>query len=179
MNIFSRLSHPLCAATLALLAFAATPAHAISDNNQGEERTANRPVSAAHNPWPDYMMQRPNYYEFTPMVSNHDPANSHDAQWAGQDWDTSKWPSGWTADSALRKFYAAGIFTRQNIASPKRDVTLGPTFYTLSALDQNRTLKLLTDQVGAFNGTEAPVILRDHATHKVVGSYSQTGLHLY
>lgn len=157
---------------------AATPAPAQQQNNQGEERTVNRPVAADLSPYPDYMMKRPNYYEFTPMVSNHDPVNSHDAQWKGQEWDTSKWPKGWTADVAMRKFYAAGIFTRQNIGGATRDVTLGPTFYTLSKLDQNRTLKLLSDQVGAFSGTQAPVILRDHATRDVVGSYSQTGLQL-
>ncbi len=155
------------------------PARAQTQNNQGEERTANRPVAADLSPYPDWMIKRPNYYEFTPMVSNHDPVNNHDAQFAGQDWDTAKWPKGWTADSAMRKFYAAGIFTRQNIGGGKREVTLGATFFTLSKLDQNRTLKLLTDQVGAFSGTQAPVILRDHGTGDVVGSYSPTGLQLY
>ncbi len=169
----------LLAASAVLLLLSVGSAEAASQNNQGEQRTVNRPVAADLNPYPDYMMKRPNYYEFTPMVSNHDPVNNHDAQWAGQEWDTSKWPRGWTADSALRKFYAAGIFTRQNIAGSKREVTLGATFYTLSKLDQNRTLKLLTDQAGAFNGTQAPVILLDHATRKMVGSYSQTGLQMF
>ncbi len=168
----------LLTTVLAAALLAPVAAQAQNQNNQGEERTVNRPVAADLNPYPDYMIKRPNYYEFTPMVSNHDPVNNHDAQWAGQDWDTAKWPNGWTADVALRKFYAAGIFTRQNIGGGAREVTLGPTFYTLSKLDQNRTLKLLTDQAGAFSGTQAPVILRDHATRKMVGSYSPTGLQM-
>lgn len=166
-----------CALAISLLAPAPAPAQ--SNNNQGEERTANRSVAADLSPYPAYIMKRPGYYEFTPMVSNHDPVNSHDAQWAGQDWDTARWPKGWTSAGALRKFYAAGIFTRQNIGATTREVTLGPTFFTLSALDQNRTLKLLTDEAGAFGASAAPVILRDHATRKVVGSYSPTGLQLF
>lgn len=174
-----RFSSPLAVVLSMLIVSSATHAHAQNLNNQSEERTANRPVGADLNPYPDHMMKRPNYYEFTPMVSNHDPVNSHDAQWQGQEWDTSKWPASWTADKALDKFYAAGVFTRQNIGGGKREVTLGPTFFTLSRLDQNRTLKLLTDQAGAFSGSQAPIILRDHATRDVVGSYSQTGLQLY
>lgn len=177
-HLLSCLSVGLC--VIALLA-AAPHAHAQTNwtqTNQGEQRTANRDVSATIN-FPDWMIKRPDYYEFTPMVSNHDPLHSHDAQWAGQEWDTAQWPKSWTADKALRKFFAAGIFTNQNIGGATRDVTLGPTFYKLSTLDQNRTLKLLTDQAGAFANTQAPVMLRDHATRKPVGSYAPTGLQLF
>ncbi len=175
---FSFHALPLAALTLAVT-LATSPAAAQTQNNLGEQRTANRPVAADLSPYPDRIIKRPDYFEFTPMVSNHDPVNRHDAQWAGQQWDVDKWPRGWTADSALRKFYAARIFTAQNIGATGRDVTLGPTFYTLSRLDQNRMMKLLTDQAGAFTGNKSPVILIDHATGKPVGSYSPTGLQLF
>lgn len=158
-----------------LMLAAAAPATAQSS---GEQRTANRTVDADPFPYPGWMRERPQYYEFTPMVSNHDPLHDHTAEIKGQEWDTSRWPASWTADKALRKFYAAGIFTRQDMGGTNRSVHLGPTFYTLSKLDQNRTLKLLTDQAGAFAASPSPVLLRDHATQKIVGSYGPTGLQM-
>lgn len=141
-----------------------------------EQRTAGRDVAADLHPWPEWMMDRPQYFEFTPMISNHDPQNQHPAQWEGQHWDTTKWPRGWTAQKALEKFKAGGIFAGYNAKG--RDVLLGPTFYKLSQLDQNRTLKLLTDQTGAFAQSQQPIFLRDHVTRDIVGSYGPTGLQM-
>lgn len=170
---------------LALGALIAAPAMAKADlpdnwnrpkGEPTEQRTAGRDVAADLSPWPDWMMDRPQYFEFTPMVSNHDAQNQHPGQWEGQQWDTSKWPRGWTAQKALEKFKVGGIFAGYNAKG--RDILLGPTFYKLSQLDQNRTLKLLTDQTGAFAQTETPVLLRDHVTRKIVGSYGPTGLQM-
>lgn len=148
----------------------------------GEQRTEGRDVTGGAMQYPDWMMQRPGYYEFTPMVSNHDALNDHDAQFTGQDWDTSQWPANWSAAKAMKRFYASGIFTKQTLDGRKsrvaRSVYLGPTFYQLSTLDQNRTLKLLTDEAHVFEKNADPVLLRDHATGKLVGSYSQTGLQM-
>lgn len=170
---------------LGLLAAVALPAIAQAELPDGwnkpkrdhvEQRTAGREVAADLHPWPDWMMDRPQYFEFTPMISNHDAQNQHPGQWAGQEWDTAKWPRGWTAQKALEKFKQGGIFAGYN--AKDRDILLGPTFYKLSQLDQNRTLKLLTDQTGAFAQTPAPVLLRDHVTREIIGSYSPTGLQM-
>lgn len=148
-------------------------------SNGAESRTAGRAVAADPHPYPGWMMNRPGYYEFTPMVSNHDAVHDMRGEYDGQDWDTSKWPANWTADKALNKFYDAGIFTHQSLHGPgARTVDLGPTFYKLSVLDQNRMLKLLTDADGTFASDTSPVILRDHATRKMVGSYAPTGLQM-
>lgn len=179
---------------LLFLTLLATAAPALADNaggetmvgwnvvQQGESRTQGREVGGGAVRYPDWMIKRPGYYEFTPMVSNHDVLNGHDQQFEGQDWDTSKWPDSWTAAKAMRRFYAAGIFTKQTLTGrtgrSARSVYLGPTFYKLSTLDQNRTLKLLTDEAKVFERNQDPVLLRDHATEKLVGSYSQTGLQM-
>ncbi len=154
-----------------------------------EERTINRDVSSIDTEWRNHLNQRPPYFEFTPLTSNHDPHHTHDVQWEAngadnQDWDPKKWPKGWTADSAIERFYRAGIFTRQHIrkggkAGDLLVVDVGAPFYRLSPLDQRRMLKLLADRDGALDQPSKMIEIRDAVTRKVVGTFTTRGLQMY
>lgn len=133
---------------------------------------------------PAWMMKRPDGYEFSPMVSNHDPLHQHPPAWAGQweeqDWDPATWPQERTVENVLTGFQRAGILGQISIDQPAlRTVELGPRFYTLSRRDQDRILKLATDHAGSFNNSANPILLRDHHTGKTVGSYGMRGLHMF
>lgn len=156
------------------LGLATAPAFAHEEQNRTQNRTVlGIPVT------PDWLLRKPEHYEFTPQVSNHDPQNQHPAAWEGQDWDTSKWGRGWTSDSTLRKFFEARIFERQYMEDGKVPVLqVGPTFYKLSDLDQRRTLKLLTDHTGIFKKGHKVVELVDWSTHEIVGTYTPKGMFL-
>lgn len=150
-----------------------------------EDRTVHRSVDASPRQYPQWLRNTPEHYEFSPLVSNHDPQNSHPQQWEGQDWDTSMWNANWTPDVAIAKFYAAGIFEKQyrkRTHRPAGDmlvVDVGPTFFKLSELDQNRTLKLLTDSERVFDSGYPVVEVRDGFTSKLVGTYTPRGLQLF
>lgn len=142
------------------------------------ERTANRSVLGRLIP-PQWLFTRPDYYEFTPLVSNHDPQNEHPGAWEGQDWDVSQWNPQWTPETAIGKFFQARIFAARYMRNGTVPVVeLGPTFYKLSALDQRRTLRLLTDQSGLFSKGYSVVELADWWTHDIVGAYTPKGLFL-
>jgi hypothetical protein len=142
------------------------------------DRTSNRSVLGGY-PLPDWITQKPEHYEFSPLVSNDDPLTQHPAAWDGQGWDPKKWGPGWTPEIAIQKFFNARIFEHQYMYGGRTPVVeLGPTFYKLSPLDQRRTLKLLTDQAGIFKKGHDVVELTDWHTHGVVGTYTPKGLFL-
>ncbi|MBU6474666.1 MAG: hypothetical protein KGL10_00215 [Alphaproteobacteria bacterium] len=143
------------------------------------DRTANRSVSAA-SVQPGWMFNTPDYYEFSPLVSNSDPMTQHPHQWDGQNWNTAKWNPRWTPTIAIRKFYNAGIFAAGQPLEPwtKPTVVLGPTFYQLSDLDQRRTLKLLVDYMAYLKEGYSYVSLVDWHTKDVVGAYTAQGMFL-
>ena len=152
----------------------AVPALAYDEPN----RTANRSVMGRVIT-PDWIFEKPDHYEFTPLVSNQDPQNQHPGAWEGQDWDPSKWGPDWTPDIAIQKFFRARIFEKQYMAAGQMPVVeLGPTFYKLSDLDQRRTLKLLTDRYEIFKSGHKVVELEDWSTHDIVGTYTPKGLFL-
>lgn len=163
-------------AFFSLLLSAVAPSAALAYDE--ENRTVNRTV-LGRIIVPDRFFNKPEHYEFTPLVSNQDPQNQHPAAWDGQDWDVSKWEKGWTADSALQKFFKARIFERQYMNGDKMPVVeLGPTFYKLSDLDQRRTLKLLTERMAIFKKGYNVVGLADWSTHDMVGTYTPKGMFL-
>ncbi len=143
------------------------------------DRTADRSVSAA-SVMPGWLFNTPDYYEFSPLVSNSDPETQHPHQWDGQDWNPAMWNPRWTPDIAIQKFYNAGIFAAGPALEPwtKPTVVLGPTFYQLSDLDQRRTLKLLVDQREYLKKGYSYVSLVDWHTHDVVGAYTAQGMFL-
>lgn len=149
-----------------------------------EERTVNRDVSSIDTEWRKHLNPRPPYFEFTPLTSNHDPHHSHDIQWDSadnQDWDTKKWPKGWTADTAIERFYRAGIFTRQHVRKGGKQgdllvVDVGAPFYRLSPLDQRRMLKLLAER---DNAASQMIEIRDAVSRKIVGVFTPRGLQMY
>lgn len=144
-----------------------------------ENRTVNRTVLGIP-VTPDWIYNRPDHYEFLPLVSNHDPQHQHPAAWEGQDWDTARWNSAWTPDKTLRRFFVMRIFERQAMRGDVPVLVLGPTFYKLSDLDQRRALKLLCDQSGVFAQGHAVVQLVDWSSADVVGTYMpQQGMMLY
>ncbi len=157
----------------------ATPASAYADPDRTEHRTV-----SGYPLYPDWIFNKPDHYEFSPLVSNSDPLTQHPDQWDGQDWDPSKWGPGWTPEIALQKFFSARVFEKQYIdkgfmsGTEMPVVELGPTFYKLSDLDQRRTLKLLSDQMGYFQSGYSSVKLIDWYTHDIIGTYTAKGMFL-
>ena len=77
-----------------------------------EDRTANQSGLGIVS-YPDWIMAKPEHYEFSTLKSNHDPQNDHPAQWDGQDWDTSMWNKDWTPELTIKRFYAVRILNDQ------------------------------------------------------------------
>ena len=162
-------------AFLGLLVSAAPQGFAYDDT----DRTVHRTILGLPTPPPDWLYNKPDHYEFSPLVSNSDPLTQHPAQWDGQDWDPSQWGPGWTPEIALKKFFKARIFTGEYMNRHHTPVVeLGPMFYNLSDLDQRRTLKLLIDQANLFGQGYKAVNLVDWSTHDVVGLYTAKGMFL-
>lgn len=129
----------------------------------------------------------PAHCEFIPIISNMGAdsgraageAASAEAAYSGQDWETDKWPDGWTPETALQKFFQGRIFARQYMRYDQIPVVeLGPVFYQLSELDQRRTLKLLAEHTSIFRQGYKAVELVDWSTHDVMGAYTPDGLFL-
>lgn len=170
--------------TLALLTFMAAPAHAGKDGEIfGEGDNANRTVNRSPIGqifYPDWLVNKPEHYEFLPLVSNHDPQNQHPQQWQGQDWDIEVLKQhGWTPEQVIAGFYANKTFKTRYMRSPQMPVlVVGPNFYKISDLDRRRSLKLLTDHEKVFESGIEMVELRDWHTDNVIGSYTRKGLFL-
>lgn len=177
---------------IALAAPAAAQESERSTNNpreqQNDPRTSNRTPSGELI-YPAWLFATPEHYEFLPHTSNHDPQHSHPQQWKGQDWDPSAWNSRqWTPEIALQKLFEGKVFHRQynrksffgNIpgSSGTPVLEVGPNFYKLSDLDRRRSLKLLADHTGVFENGHTMIQLRDWHTRKVVGNYTEKGMHL-
>jgi hypothetical protein len=155
-------------------AFSATvPAHAYDE----PDRTYHRSVLGDIE-YPDWIFNKPDHYEFSPLVSNSDPLTQHPHQWDGQDWDPRLWNKDWTPEKTLKKFFKAHIFTARYMRNHIPVVELGPTFYKISDLDQRRALKLLTDQANIFDKGYRVVDLVDWNTKDVIGIYTAKGMYL-
>lgn len=130
----------------------------------------------------------PVHHEFVPLISNYDnPARDKGAcknrpgqnGSSAQDWDPRMWRAPWTMDSAVRKLFQARIFERQYMRYDRVPVVdLGPAFYKLSDIDQERTLRLLTDQAAIFRQGYSVVELVDWYTQDRIGAYTPAGLSL-
>jgi hypothetical protein len=162
-----------------LIGFIAFFTTAAAQAYEEPSRTVNRRPQGIEPLGPTWMYNKPDYYEFTPLKSNHDPQNSHPAAWDGQDWDPSSWNPDWTPEIALRQFFRARIFEKQNLSKGEVPVVeLGPTFYKLSDLDQRRTLKLWAQYNGVFENGARTVKLIDWWTHDTIGAYTPKGMFL-
>lgn len=165
---------PLAALLFSALLLSSFTAKAYED----DMRTAARVVHGRI-VYPSRIFNKPEFYEFTPLVSNHDVQNTMASQWDGQDWDTSAWNDLWTPDVAVKKLFENGTFTKQSTRGKSIAVlNVGPTFYQLSDLDRRRSLKLVADTSKLFDSGFALIELRDWHTNKVVGSYSPKGMYL-
>lgn len=152
-----------------------------------ETRTVNRDV-VGDVFYPDFLTDKPEFYEFSPAVSNHDPQNQHPQQWAGQDWETSAWNKHWTPERAVKYFFANKVFHAQKDRSnfllrnsdrgPISVLEVGPNFYKISDLDQRRSLKLYADYTEVFTRYKM-IELRDWKTGQAIGAYTQRGMQLY
>lgn len=142
----------------------------------GGDRTANRSLGRIF--YPQWILNVPEHYEFSPLVSNNDPHHQHPAQWAGQDWDTAKWSKDWTPEVAVKNFFAAHIFSAQYIKDQVPVLEMGPRFYELSDLDRRRTLKLVSDYTQIFGKGHKFIQLRDWYTKDIVGTYTPGGMYL-
>lgn len=156
-----------------VLASAARPGFAYDEPNRTQHRTI-----LGYPTYPDWIFNKPEHYEFSPLVSNSDPLTQHPAAWSGQDWDPAAWNKKWTPAVAIRKFFQARIFEKQYMKGDEPVLVLGPTFYKISDLDRRRTLKLLTDDAGLFKQGYNHIALVDWSTHDVVGTYTPKGMFL-
>lgn len=179
---------PVSRFVLSLLILLPLVACATHEKAIPEERTANRSPQGTIF-YPEFLLQRPEFYEFTPAVSNHDPQNQHPQQWDGQDWNPDAWNNtDWTPEKALQKFFQVRIFERQSehnhlfqFKKNKANIAVlevGPNFYRISDLDQRRSLKLLADYTKVFP-TYQMIELRDWKTREVIGAYTERGMQLY
>jgi hypothetical protein len=168
---------PFIAAVLAAALLAGCSSEQADPVGTTEMRTSNRTI-LGDVIYPKWIFDRPEHYEFTPLVSNHDPQNDLPAQWAGQDWDTSKWPEGLTPELAIRRMYAGRIFTRQYLEKKMPVLELGPEFWQLSDLDRRRSIKLVADYTHVFEKGHKAIVLRDWKTKKDLGEYTEKGMFL-
>lgn len=161
---------------LVFTVFLAVSAHAFGDT----DRTYNRSVLGIKPLGPDWMYNKPEHYEFSPLKSNTDPQNQHPAAWEGQDWDPNQWNADWTPEIAVKQFFRARIFDAQGLSADGKIpvVTLGPKFYKLSDLDQRRTLKLWSQYTGVFDNGYSAVRLIDWWTNETIGAYTPKGMFL-
>ncbi len=156
-------------AVLLAISVAVPAAHA------ADYRTANRDTKGVPY-YPDHMFDKPDYYEFSPLVSNRDP---HPDAGHGQGWDPSAWNSWWTADNTVQRFFKARIFERSYMRNGQMPVLeLGPTFYELSDIDKRRTLKLVAQNDRLFQQGYGMIELVDWYTHGIVGAYTPKGMFL-
>lgn len=178
---------------LSALALTLAPVLALSACNSWEkqttpDRTANRSVSGEIY-YPDWLTEKPEFYEYSAAATNHDPQNAHPQQWQGQDWEPAAWNSEkWTPEIALQKLFDNKTFWAQRDRgnallrpSDRGDITileLGPTFYKLSDLDRRRSLKLYADYTGALQKYKV-IQLQDWKTHENIGLYTARGMQLY
>jgi hypothetical protein len=160
--------------SLIVMGLLATAAPALA--HPDEPRTARRSV-VGDILYPQWLLNVPEHYEFSPLVSNHDPHNQHPAQWAGQDWEPQLWNASWTPEQTVDGFFKARIFTAQIMEGTVPVLRLGPQFYRLSDLDQRRSLKLVADTSGILNSHDT-VMLRDWKSNLIVGSYTAKGMYL-
>jgi hypothetical protein len=142
-----------------------------------ENRTNNRSPSGILF-FPNWLIAKPEHYEFLPQRSNHDPQNTMAPQWDGQEWDTAAWDGvNWTPEKAIERFYVNKTFKRQYMSSRDLPVlVVGPTFYKLSDLDRRRSVKLLVDHEKVFDSGIGAVELRDWDTNEIIGNYTKKGL---
>lgn len=129
--------------------------------------------------YPSWLFDKPEHYEFSTAVSNHDPKHQHPAQWAGQEWDPAMWNAETTPEAVLRRLYAVRVFSAQYQEKATPVLEVGPTFWKVSDQDRRRALKLLADhtQVLAAGG-QSRIVLRDWYTKDNVGTYDAKGMQL-
>jgi hypothetical protein len=145
---------------------------------KNEDRTSNRTI-LGDIIYPQWVMETPEHYEFSPLKSNHDPQTDMPEQWAGQDWDTSKWDGkDQTPQLAIRRFYAVRIFTAQYAEHRVPVLELGPRFWQLSDLDRRRAIKLVAEHTHVFEKGAKTIVLRDWKTKDNIGEYTPKGMYL-
>ena len=197
MGLFLNKTLVIISLALALNLTAASGAFAAY--GESDTRTYNRTAPGVENTNP--LFETPQYYEFSPQVSNWDEQNQHPDAWRGQYWDTENWNSRWTPQSASDNFFENGVFNKRYMQAYKKSKTLvkdgakrkffvkarkesvpvlelGPVFYRLSDLDQRRSLKLVVEQSGVLQHGYAMVVLLDWKTKEIIGTYSDQGMFL-
>lgn len=141
----------------------------------GEVRTANRSVVGSvmelfHKP-PQHLGD--NYRTWS---SAHD----HPVQWKNERWDPAQWNSSrWTAESAIRGFYEGDVLYDQFMDKEgKAVVEVGPQFYKLAFVDQQRIMRLLAEQTDFAQSGLSGFQVRDWHNGKLIGTFSDDRLSL-
>lgn len=163
-----------------LLFVAALVAYSLSCSHQaqaayGEVRTANRSVKGViHQFW-----HRPPAHlgdNYRTWSSAHD----HSEQWKNERWDPALWDGKrWTAESVIRGFYDGDVLYSQYIdRKGNAIVKVGPKFYKLTFVDQQRVMRLLAQHSSFSQSGLGGFEVRDWHNGKLVGTFSQDSLSL-
>lgn len=104
------------------------------------------------------------------------------SQWENTRWDPEIWEKEygtyWNGEKVLAALFKGGYFTGQYMHCDTPYVRIGEPFFDLGEADQLRALHLLAEQTGVFNKYRSfKIYSPEH--RKVIGSYSNAGLHLY
>lgn len=141
----------------------------------GDVRTANRSVKGVihqlfHKP-PRHLGD--NYRTWS---SEHD----HPVQWKNERWDPAKWSgTGWSAESAIQGFYEGDVLHGQFIDKKGQAVVeVGPQFYKLAFVDQQRIMRLLAEHTDFSQSGLDGFRVQDWHSHKLIGHFSGDSLSL-
>lgn len=153
-------------------------AFAMGHNADPEFRTVNRSVQGFDRRFM-HLRTPPEFLEFLPTTRGYHPKHTHDAQWVGQEWDYTAWDQkNWTPDRAVARLFDSKIFLRQTNHRGAPALEVGEGFFDLSPLDQQRSLKLLSDYTELFVAGHDVLFIKEGRRGKVVGLYTPSGLRL-
>ena len=107
--------------------------------------------------------------------SRHD----HPSECKKSKWDDAEWNKDyWTAEKTLKLMFKNNVLKRKYLKKGFPVLEVGPMFYKLSLLDQQRTLGLLEKTYSLFEQGYPAFQIHDGKSHKVIGYYTKSGLSL-
>lgn len=115
---------------------------------------------------------------FSPHLYSY--GDSFPASFKGKDWDPAAWPLSYQdREKFTQNLFDADIIRRQYIQGDQVPVVVvGPNFYHLSDLDQQRVCKSLDMLYGATTGKYGHFVLTDWYSGAMIGDYTKNGLSL-
>ncbi len=127
---------------------------------------------------PKYEQNNSQKKKFSPYL--HEYGDTIPAQWQGRKWDPQQWPVSFQNKQRFtQNLFDADIMRAQYIEDDSVPiVVVGPNFYHLSDLDQQRICETLDMLYGATTGKYGHFLLKDWYSNAIIGDYTKTGLTL-